>query len=349
MKNITSLLLLAFSITLQAQNLSGPESVDCDTSTNTYYVGNTISRQILKRNPNGSWGTFISNISGGPYGIEVVGDRIYACAGTKINGYNLSDGSLVFSVTTTGIFLNGLTHDDNGFLYATDFTGKRIYKINISSASSSVFVPTMTVVPNGIIYEKDKDRLVFVTWGTNAKVMAVSMTDSTVTTLKTTTFTNIDGIAQDKAGRYYLAHWGGNAVHRYDPDFTQTPEAVATFLNSPADIYYNQKTDTLAIPNSTNNTVRFIGFQPVSSINHLENAENLTVFPNPATDFLTIKFDNTKIMEVKILDALGRILTIPSPQHGIEMRLDIKQLTSGWYQIVAHGDGKVGVGKFMKE
>lgn len=334
MKNILLLLLFVCSIALQAQTLSGPESVDCDTTTNTYYVGNTISRQILRRNATGNWESFISNISNGPYAIEVVGDRIYACAGTRIKGYQLSDGAEVFSANTTGIFLNGLTYDGNGFLYTTDFTGKRIYKIDIATATSTVFVPTMTVTPNGIIHQKDKNRLVFVTWGTNAKVMAVSLADSTVTTLKTTTFTNIDGIAKDKGNRFYLAHWGANSVHRYDPEFAQAPEAVATILSSPADIYYNLKTDTLAIPNSSNNTVRFIGFQPVSSIDQLHHFNKLNVFPNPATDFLNFEIGEIEIAQVQIIDALGRRVFASSRQNGREIELEIKHLPSGWYQIL---------------
>jgi hypothetical protein len=37
-------------------------------------------------------------------------------------------------------------------------------------------------------------------------------------------------------------------------------------MSNPADIYYNRTTDTLAIPNSGNNTVVFVGFEnPVNS------------------------------------------------------------------------------------
>jgi SMP-30/Gluconolactonase/LRE-like region/Secretion system C-terminal sorting domain len=350
MKKLLILLAFLFTNGLQAQTLSGPESVDYDTLTNTYYVGNTISREILRRKTDGTWAAFVSGVSGGPYGIEVVGDRIYACAGTKIKGYKLSDGVEVFSANTTGQFLNGLTHDDNGFLYATDFSGKRIYKVNIATATSSVFVPTMTVTPNGIIYEKDKNRLVLVTWGSNAKVMAVSLADSTVSTLKTTPFSNIDGVALDRAGRFYVAHWGGNAVHRYEPDFLQPPVSVATNLSSPADIYYNQKTDTLAIPNSSGNTVRFIGFQPVLALNHAEKLESIAIYPNPATSFVTFHSLNERITSVQITDVLGRSVVIPTQRQIGKYLLDIRQLDSGYHQVVVFGEGgAVAVGRFLKQ
>jgi hypothetical protein len=348
MKKILLLIMLATASGLQAQTLSGPESVDCDTLTNTWYVGNTVSHQILRRNPNGTWGAFVGGLTSGPHGIEVVGSRIYACAGSQIKGYNLSDGTEVFSINTTATFLNGITHDDNGFLYATDFSSKKIYKINIVAASASVFVPTLTPKPNGIIFEKEENRLVFATWGTNAKIMAVSLADSSVSTLKTTTFSNIDGIAQDKAGRFYVAHWGSNAVHRFDHDFVAAPVAVVTGLSSPADIYYNQQTDTLGIPNSGNNTVKLVGFAPISSVESLENVEKLSLFPNPATDFLSFRLDQTRLTQVQVTDALGRSMPCAARQNGDQWVLDVKLLNSGWYQVMALGDGMVAVGRFLK-
>ncbi len=348
MKKILTLILVAVACHLEAQNLSGPESMDCDTLTNTWYVGNTVSHQILRRNQNETWESFISGLSNGPHGIEVVGDRLYACAGSQIKGYNLSDGAAVFTVTTSATFLNGITHDDNGYLYATDFSSKRIYKINIATATASVFVPPLTPKPNGIIFEKSENRLVLVTWGANAKIMAISLADSSVTTLKTTTFSNIDGIAQDKAGRFYVAHWGGNAVHRFGHDFVQPPVSVVTGLSSPADIYYNHQTDTLGIPNSGNNTVKFVNFAPVSSIESLKNIEELSLFPNPATDFLSFQLDQTQLTQVQITDALGRSVPCTARQNGDQWVLDVTLLDSGWYQVVAQGDGKVAMGRFLK-
>jgi Secretion system C-terminal sorting domain/SMP-30/Gluconolactonase/LRE-like region len=350
MKKLLICILLFAAKGAQAQTLSGPESVDCDTLTNTWYVGNTASKQILRRNQNGTWESFISGLSAAPYGIEVVGDRIYACMGAAVKGFNLSDGVQVLSVATQASFLNGITHDDNGFLYATDFGGKKIYKINTATSTASVFVTGLSATPNGILFEKAENRLVFATWGANAKVMAVSLADSSVTTLKTTTFSNIDGIAQDGAGRFYLAHWGANAVHRFDQAFALPAVSVVTGLSSPADIYYNVKTDTLGIPNSGNNTVRFVGFAPVSGVDELEKVENLVVYPNPASDFITFNWENAHLASVQITDALGRTVSLVADQQNDQCTMQVGHLESGWYQLVVRdADGVVAVGRFMKK
>ena len=179
--------------------------------------------------------------------------------------------------------------------------------------------------------------------------MAVSLADSSVTTLKTTTFSNIDGIAQDRSGRFYVAHWGGNAVHRYEHDLVQAPVAVATGLSSPADIFYNVRTDSLGIPNSGNNTVKFVGFAPVSGLGVPQAAQNISVSPNPATDFLSIGWDGPRTATyIQVLDVWGQVLPCSVRQLGQTWQVDVAGLPSGWYVVSLRSGGIAGVGRFFK-
>jgi SMP-30/Gluconolactonase/LRE-like region len=338
---------------LSAQNFSGPESIDCDTLTNTWYVGNTVSHQILSRDTAGTWSVFVSGLAAGPHGIEVVGDRLYACSGNKIIGYALSSGTQVFSITTAATFLNGLTHDAEGRLYATDFSGKKIYKINPANSTVSVFVANTIQTPNGILYDAAAQRLVFVTWGSNARIVGVSLADSSLTTLKTTTFGNIDGVAMDGAGRFYVAHWSGNAVHRYNNDFVAAPVAVATGLSSPADIFYNLQTDTLGIPNSGNNTVRFVGVTPppVSSVSTPASVA-LLLYPNPAADYAVISAAEPIDLAhatLRITDASGQTWPCPATRQPNQWRLDLRALPVGWYLVTLEGPMGRGTVQFLKQ
>lgn len=289
MKQLAFCLLLLASYSLTAQSYSGPESVDCDTVTGNWYISNTVSKKILRRTAAGQLQEFLSGFSSGPHGLEVVGDRIYACEGNKIKGFALADGAPVFSITTNATFLNGITHDTAGLLYASDFSGKKIYKVNPATSTWNVFVPQTTSTPNGIYYDQSQNRLVCVTWGGSAKILGISLADSTVSTLKTTTLSNIDGIARDGAGRWYVASWGANAIHRIAPDFSGTPQQVLSGLSNPADIYYNLKTDTLGIPNAGNNTVTFAGFAPVSRVKEVLRLPEMEIFPNPVAEILTFE------------------------------------------------------------
>ena len=352
MKKLLYLLLFA-PFFAAAQSYNGPESVDCDTTTGNWYISNTGSKKILRRTPAGVLQEFISGFTGGPYGLEVVGDRIYACDGNKIKGFLLSDGSPVFSVTTTATFLNGITHDAAGTLYASDFSGKKIYKINPSNATWSVFVPQTTSTPNGILFDAAMNRLVCVTWGNSAKILGISLADSTVSTLKTTTLSNIDGIARDGSGRWYVASWGANAIHRIASDFSGAPEQVLSGLNHPADIYYNLQTDTLGIPNAGNNTVTFASFAPVSATNEIQAVVETRAFPNPSTDFLTVELPAGWAAEktaFRFVGANGQTFDLsPSGLSGRNITFQLANLPRGIYQVVLLNREKTAHTTFIHE
>jgi hypothetical protein len=128
--------------------------------------------------------------------------------------------------------------------------------------------------------------------------------------LLTTTLTNVDGIAADAYGNYYVSTWGNNSVRKYTANFTSGPVTVVTGLSSPADMFYNTATDTLAIPNSgTANNVKWVGFNPLGIDNVASSLSNIEIFPHPSSDgnfFISgIKKSGGS---VKIFDLAGRMI-----------------------------------------
>jgi hypothetical protein len=257
MKNFTLFALLFISIQSFAQ-LNGPESIEYDVTNNRYLIANSANGKIMQRDASGNISTFVSGVSPNPYGIEIVGNTVYACCGGKVIGYDLTTATEVFNLNLSASFLNGITHDIYGNLYVTDFNGLKIYRINIANQSFNVFAGSLVNKPNGIIYNPTNNSLVFVSWGSSAKIKSCSLADSSVTTLLTTTYSNIDGIARKDNGDYYISVWGTSSVYKYNFDFSSPATLVTSGLSSPADIYYNNLTDTLAIPNSGNNSITFI-------------------------------------------------------------------------------------------
>lgn len=354
MKNLTLVLLFAIPTFLFSQNYSGPESVEGDTLTGNYYVGNTGSDKILRRLPDGTLEEFAAGISNGPYGLEIVDSVLYACNGGEVRGFSLTDGSQVFSVQTGGSFLNGITHDTDGFLYTTDFSGKRIYKIDIVGESSEVFVASTGSTPNGIIFDAANDRLVFVSWGGAAKIHAVALFDASLSTLVTTNFSNIDGVAMDNDGNFFVASWGADAVHKFEPTFTDAPELVASNLDRPADIFYNLKTDTLAIPNSGNNTVTFVGFEsdPPSEAGEVLADFQLELFPNPASERLTVTSELENFMATarfQIFSQMGTQVDAPILELTEErLVIGLENLPTGQYLLRVIHEGRAGAKLFLK-
>ncbi len=299
MKKILLPILLIFStLCLNAQTLNDIEAVEYDASQNRFFISNGNS--IIARASNGDL-SFFSN-SSATHGMEVLGNHLFAIDGTTIRGIELDTETEVMALNITGAsFLNGMTNDGVSTLYATDFSGKQIYKIDVADISNPTFeviVNNTSTTPNGIVYDGTNNRLIFVNWGNNAAIKAVDLIDNSVSTLVTTTLGNIDGIDEDNDGNYYIASWSPDQITKYDNAFANPPEIITTpFLNNPADICYAKEIDSLAIPHypGGGDEVVYVGFSTDTvSTNVLELADNdldINIFPNPISDQSVIQFE----------------------------------------------------------
>lgn len=125
MKKIYSIILfLAVSLGVTAQTYNGPESVEFDPTGNRYFVSNNSSGQILARDASGNLSVFATGISPQPYGLEMLWGNLYACCSGYIKGWDMQ-GNQIFNLNLSAAFLNGITHDNSGNLYATDFSAKK--------------------------------------------------------------------------------------------------------------------------------------------------------------------------------------------------------------------------------
>ena len=293
---------LLFGQTLIAQNYSGAESVEFDYANNRYLVSNTISKKIIARAANGTLSVF-ATCATAPYGIEIFGDTLYCCTSGSITGIQLATGSIIFNKPITGSqFINGITHDPSGNLYITDFYANKVYKFNTANRQFSTFVSNTLTQPNGITYDAYdgiNPRLVMVSWGGSAAIRAIDIASATMTTLATTPFSNNDGIAKGKNGNFYISCWSNNSIQRYDSTFANAPTAMVTGLSSdPADIFYNQLSDTLAVPIGSN--VNFYYFGTLTSLKSNLNVDEINVFPNPSDGIIQISGLNTTLKDVSL-------------------------------------------------
>jgi len=315
---------LFLGTTVFSQTYNSPESIEFDYANNRWLIANTSGGNILARNSaNGAMSVFTS-LPSSPYGVEIVGSTLYVCdQSNHVKGYDLTSASQVMNITVTGAtFLNGITHDNNGNLFVTDFSAKRIYRINIATQQYNIFVTGLAKSPNGIIFDQPNNRCVFVNWGTNAPIMSVNLADSTTSTLTTTSFTNIDGIASDGAGTFYIATWGSSAttgaIQKYT-SFASAPTTVVTGLNHPADIFYNVNTDTLGVPNSgtsggtasLQNNTTYHYFGSATGVTEVSSGKlNVTVHPNPVIKAAEINYElpsNGKVL-VELYDIKGALV-----------------------------------------
>ncbi len=348
MKTRLLFLFLLITTVSQAQSYNGPESVVYDAVNKRYFISNNGANQILARDSSGTLTVFTSNISSGPHGLEIVDTVLYACDGSSMKGFGLTSASLVMNLNVGGTFLNGICSDGSNYIYTTDFTAKKIFKINIAAHTFTTFCTGLAKSPNGIIYDAANQRIIWVTWGTNAPIMQALLADSVVTQVAATTLGNCDGIDRDGSGRYYVSAWNTQSIYRFDNLFSTTPVAVVTGLSSPADIYYNLTNDSLVSPNAGNNTVTFHYMGVASSIQENSNAI-FSMYPNPASTELRIENGELKINSIDMYDVLGQKYFAPTLFARDKTSINISELTAGIYFLKITGEKSTYIERFVKE
>lgn len=342
MRNSLILLLIFIPSLIFSQSFNGPESVEYDAANSRWLVGQNGSGVVLEYNPaSGLLSNFCSGMSTGPYGIEILGNVLYCCDGGWIRGYDLTTGTSIFNLNLGASFLNGITSNGNDQLFVTDFSAKKIYRVDVVNSAFNIMTSTVKT-PNGIIYDDINNRCVFATWGSAAAIQSISLLDSTITTLKTTTLSNIDGITRDLQGNWYVAAWSNNALSKLDSNFVNAPVVVKTGLTSPADLGINTNGDSIGIPNSgsANNLVFYV-VPTTTAVNELDEG-NFKLFPNPSNENVTITLENAVVNgSIELVDANAKQMLVEK-FNGYVKQLNRGNLKSGIYFVnVINQNGKI--------
>ncbi|MBU1700620.1 MAG: SMP-30/gluconolactonase/LRE family protein [Candidatus Eisenbacteria bacterium] len=269
MRILISVLLLALvfsglpALPGHAQNLlNQPESVVYDAPRDRYLVSNYGDGSIVAidaAHQQSYFNTSLTKIAG----LHILNGILYVASSGEpdiaLIGFDLETGERIASIWITDPgMLNGITSDDSGNLYVTDFYNSKIYKIR-PDHSWSVFVDADLNMPNGIIFDAPNDRLLTVMQNEAGYPMkAIDIADSSVSVVMNTQIPSVDGITVDSGGSFYISSWYYSAVLRYDPALSGPPETFSTGHDGPADIYYDAVHDLIAVPNFYTNSVDFL-------------------------------------------------------------------------------------------
>jgi len=330
----------------KSQNLlTYPESIVYDSSHYRYLISNWPTGDIIQVDSNGNQTYFVQ---GGQAfnGLEIVGNVVYVGCDSMIRGFDLESGFMVMDVHVTGFNnLNDITADTSGNLYAGDLFGTSIIKVNISTQNWWVFVNGNGINrPNGIFYDKPNNRILVCSYRYHPPIQAISLSDSSVTTVTTTNLTNCDGITKDKYGRYYVTS-GGKDIYRFDNTFSDLPVVVYSDPCRPADISYNAVRHVIAIPLQSCSSWDTIPIEcPVGIVNDTTGEfsrlmEIRQCIPNPAKDIIRIDFSLIKKEKVSIslVDVAGkellRVLNEEKNPGMYSIQADLRSINSGIYFI----------------
>ncbi|MGV9011195.1 MAG: T9SS type A sorting domain-containing protein [Flavobacteriales bacterium] len=327
-----------FPLVLAAQ-YNGPESIEHDAVGMRYFVSNTGDNSIKQRDYDGAVTAFAANLSGAPYGIELQGDTLFACIDGGLRGYATGDATEVFNLPLGGSFLNGLASDGH-FLYTTDFSTKKIYKVDPATLTFSTLVSNTGSTPNGIVWDAALDRLWVVFWGSNAKIKSYDRNTGAELSTFTTSLSNIDGVTLDCLGRILVSSWSPARVSAFENTFTAAPVTLAsTGLSSPADLDFDEVNHVVCIPNSGNNTVTLTAVEGCATgVMQITGKGTFEVCPNPTTGVLELGVDITSPTPFLVFNARG--ILVASGHLSPKAQLDISNLAPGVYLIDVPSLGK---------
>jgi hypothetical protein len=347
----------AFTASLsQAQSLTAIEGVEYDPTNQVFLVGNgnNVVRMHSDAVPQGTLGAAKSN-----YGMEVMNGVLFSIVGSAIRGYDVTTGAQVMTHTLSGAsFLNGMASNGTDKLWVSDFSAKKIYELNVAdlaAPTSSIVVANTTSTPNGLTYDAANNRLVMVSWGANASIKAIDLATYTLSVITTTNLGNCDGVDHDSYGNYYVSSWSPNAITKFSNDFTTTSTVTVTGgVSSAADICYAEEIDTLAIPCTGNNVVKFVGFNPSFVVETNASEFQAYGFPTEVKDMYTVGFDLPQAVDVNIrlFDVNGRLVnevihqTFPQGNH--QVVLTELPVESGIYFVQVWAGSHLSVVSFIR-
>ncbi|MBL7952144.1 MAG: SMP-30/gluconolactonase/LRE family protein [Flavobacteriales bacterium] len=314
-----------------AAQYNGPESVEHDPVSDRYFVSNTQNDLIRVQDQAGDVTTFV-DVGSAPYGLEILGDTLFVCTGSRVKGYLLGDATLVFDLDLGASFLNGITTDGE-FIYVTAFSGAKVYKVDPVAATFEVLVANTNGTPNGIVWDPAGERLVVVFWGSNAPIKAYDrVTGAAITLLANSGVGSIDGVTIDCLGNFLIASWSPARITRFEPTFTQPGvNAGITGLSNPADIDFDTVHNRVCIPNAGSNTVLLADVDCTNSI--MERRTYTTrVMPNPTSGLVRFDPPLQRAEPFMVLDARGLLQA-----HGTlraNALLDMGEMPPGIYTIL---------------
>lgn len=86
-----------------------------------------------------------------------------------------------------------------------------------------------------------------------------------------------------------------------------------------------------------------------TGINESSSNNNITIYPNPVKDQLTINAENEKIKSIEIMDVTGKIIPIANGITQNTITINVADLPKGLYFLQIQTENGVGVKRFIKK
>lgn len=272
--------------------IDAPESVAFDHQHNRYLVSCIHADAIIAMDKTTHEQEFFVEGINSPMGNCIYNGVLYVSVQQTLKGYSLETKEEVLSIDIPCTqHLDGMTTDNNGFLYVIN-TGGKIHRVNLLTEEVICIVESgLTNAIQDCIFDPANNRLLAVGWAPSAPVQAINLETFELSTATTTPFGYYDGITIDLIGNVYLAsHVIPGKIIRYDADFNGY-EIISEGHSDPAGLDYNTYDNILAIPNFSGDKVDFIELE-VTGDNWIQpEYDPIKIYPNPNNGKFMLKLE----------------------------------------------------------
>jgi hypothetical protein len=338
------------SSAIYSQELNNPVDIVYDFGTEKYYVSNWadgngyIVTLDLFGNPDSVFATDLEYAGG----ICIVDSILYVLKNEGLWGSNLASfliGINIYSgqqvlikqMPESGSYLDQVKPGNDNKLYISDSGLGNIYKYDITTYELTIIIDMSTNTRIlGVCYDGINNRILFTQHiNPNLSYIKTANPDGGEISILAFCEANLECIAMDSAGQYYISSWGNSSAYgdevilRYNNVFTAC-EIIADSMDRPFGMYVDEADHLLYACNFGNDSISAIDLLITESEAHV-HANKLIFYPNPVHDNLFLKTDENISVNVQIESLEGKALKSVDICSG--QSIDLSGLPCGMYML----------------
>jgi len=245
-------------------NIRTPECASFDSLHNQYLVSSWQTGTVMSLKPTGEVALF-RQLPPTTLSNTIYRDTLYVSCGSRpgyIAGVDLATGNQVMQVTLTGSTVpDGITCDSSGNLWIGDSQEKTLFRLHLADRTVTKFsISDLAPSIQDLCFDSAQNRLIIVGYSADAPIQAYDISTGALSTIVTTAFGFMDGIARDHDGNYYVSAYEGGKIYMYDSLFAEPPIAVVTGIRNPSNVSYNYTDRILVITLFTSDSLILMPF-----------------------------------------------------------------------------------------
>jgi sugar lactone lactonase YvrE len=240
--------------------LRKPESVVWNPVTKSYMISNSGSGIILSLIDKYKFEVFNKFKLISPKGLAVDKKNLYVADVYRVVGLDLKTGKKTYiHKFSKASFLNDVDTSPDGRVFVSDTQNNLILILTPATDKVETIRDKAIYRPNGIFYVKtdSTETLYIVSFQPDGKIQALNLKNRQFTTVPNTGVPMADGITREKDGAWLVSSWADSTITKFSPDFSKRSRFYEKYP-SPADIYFSQVNNELAVPHFEQNKVSFV-------------------------------------------------------------------------------------------